>query len=149
MSRHNTFKNTPISAFFFFPFSFCWKRLMLSIILLGGGRELVLPLWIITFVKIGKSTHVINCCFFKTTWMTKKFEYVLKKEITLCTQNNGSIIYKFCRDISEVQGPGAEKFFETPAPAPLLFNKLWLQLQIGPGNFNFHFEILICNICYK
>ena len=49
------------------------------------------------------------------------------------------------------QGPGAEKFVEAPAPAPLLFDKLWLwlQLQICSGNFTFQFEILIRNIYYK
>ena len=49
------------------------------------------------------------------------------------------------------QGPGAEQFFDTPAPAPLLFNKLWFwpQLQICSCNFTFQFEILIHNIYYK
>ena len=49
------------------------------------------------------------------------------------------------------QGPGAEKFCDAPAPALLLFNKLWLQLhlQISSGNFAFQFEILICNIYFK
>ena len=44
-----------------------------------------------------------------------------------------------------LQGPGAEQFFH--AQAPLLFNKLWLrlQLQICSDNFTFKFEILIHN----
>ena len=50
-----------------------------------------------------------------------------------------------------LQGPGDEQFFEAPATAPLLFNKLWLrlQLQISSGNFIFQFDILIHNIYYK
>ena len=52
-------------------------------------------------------------------------------------------------EVGEKQGPGAEQFFD--APAPLLFNKLWLrlQLQISSSNFTFQFEILIHNIYYK
>ena len=51
----------------------------------------------------------------------------------------------------KIQGPGAEQFFDAPAPLP--FNELWLrlqlQLQISSGNFTFQFEILICNISFK
>ena len=59
-----------------------------------------------------------------------------------------SLVYNYCD--CYVQGPGAENFFEAPAPAPLLFNQLWLRLQfqICSGNFTFQFEILICNIYY-
>ena len=57
------------------------------------------------------------------------------------------IILNVLNDFYFWQEPGVEKFFE--APAPLLFNKLWLRLRKCSGNFTFQFEILICNICYK
>ena len=46
----------------------------------------------------------------------------------------------FNKQVFSQQGHGAKKFFDTLAPALLLFNKLWLQLQIGSGNFTFQFE---------
>ena len=54
--------------------------------------------------------------------------------------------------LSFLSGPGAEKVFEAPAPAPLLFNKLWLRLRLQfqlQIYFTFQFEILIHNIYYK
>ena len=37
--------------------------------------------------------------------------------------------FNFKTQVSKGQGPGTEKFFEAPAAAPLLFNKLWLRLR--------------------
>ena len=75
-----------------------------------------------------------------------------KKKSILLTRE-----HPYCRNcleenINPEQGPGAEKFFDAPAPAPLLLNKLWLlrlQLQIGSSNFTFQFEMLIRNIYFK
>ena len=59
-----------------------------------------------------------------------KFQYVKK------------MAYQGSKINTKMQEPG-ENFFEAPAPAPLLFNNLWLrlQLQICSGNFTFQFEI--------
>ena len=50
-------------------------------------------------------------------------------------------------ELYQEQGSGAEILFD--ALAPLLFNKLRLQLQLCSGNYTFQFEILFRNIYYK
>ena len=51
--------------------------------------------------------------------------------------------YRYTLEVTAFkQEPGAEKFFEAPAPAPL-------QFQICSGNFTLLFVILIHNVYYK